>query len=93
MCSGFVWTIEPNNGYELFPLLYPNTSEACVDCGCDFPLVFPALGTELMYIVIKVFHCIHGHSNHLMLRDTTRSFGVDLAAKLKVGTGCSMAKW
>ena len=39
-----------------------------------------------------VFHCVHGHSNELLLRETAKSLGLELVGKLRPCTGCSMAK-
>ena len=41
---------------------------------------------------INVFHCVHGHSNELLLRETAKSLGLELVGKLNPCTGCSMAK-
>ncbi|CAM9941475.1 unnamed protein product, partial [Laminaria digitata] len=39
-----------------------------------------------------VFHCVYGHSNELLLRETAKSLDVKLFGKLRSCTGCSMAK-
>ncbi|CAM9287200.1 unnamed protein product, partial [Laminaria digitata] len=41
---------------------------------------------------IDVFHCVYGHSNELLLRETAQSLDVKLLGKLRPCTGCSMAK-
>ncbi|CAN0277930.1 unnamed protein product, partial [Laminaria digitata] len=41
---------------------------------------------------INVFHCVYGHSNELLLRETAKSLDVKLLGKLRPCTGCSMAK-
>ena len=41
---------------------------------------------------INVFHCVHGHSNELLLRERAKSLGVELLGTLRLCTGCSMAK-
>ena len=42
--------------------------------------------------VITVFHCVHGHSNEILLKKTAKAIGMELIEKLKPCTGCSMAK-
>ena len=41
---------------------------------------------------INVFHCVHGHANEFVLREITKSLGVELLGRLRPCTGCSMAK-
>ena len=41
---------------------------------------------------INVFHCVHGHANEFLLRETAKSLGVKLLGRLRPCTGCSMAK-
>ena len=41
---------------------------------------------------INVFHCVHGHANEFLLRETAKSLGVELLGRLRPCTGCSMAK-
>ena len=41
---------------------------------------------------INVSHCVHGHSNELLLTGTKKSLGVELLGTLRPCTGCSMAK-
>ena len=41
---------------------------------------------------INVFHCVHGHANEFLLRETAISLGVELLGRLRPCTGCSMAK-
>lgn len=80
-----------------FPLFTPNLPEDCVESGCDFPLAFPVLApgsnahTETA-VDISVFHCVYGHLNELLLRDTAKSLDVELLGKLWPCTGCSMEK-
>ena len=75
----------------------PTPPKPCVESGCDFPLAFPVLApgsiasTETS-VDINVFHCVHGHSNELLLRETAKSLGLELVGKLRPCTGCSMAK-
>ena len=95
--SNFAYRIEPNNGYVPFPLLTPDPAEYRVETGCDFPLAFPVLapgsaasaGTT---VDSNVFHCVHGHSNELLLRETAKALGIELLGTLIPCTGCSMAK-
>ncbi|CAN0530962.1 unnamed protein product, partial [Laminaria digitata] len=89
--------IEPDDGYVPFPLLTPDPSENCVETGCDFPLAFPVLAPGSIElnetaVDINVFHCVYGHSNELLLRETAKSLDVKLLGKLRPCTGCSMAK-
>ena len=64
--------------------------------GCDLPLAFPVLApgsiasTETS-VDINAFHCVHGHANELLLRQTAKSLGLELAEKPRPCTGCSMA--
>ena len=75
----------------------PTPPKPCVESGCDFPLAFPVLApgsiasTETS-VDINVFHCVHGHSNELLLRDTAKSLGLELVGKLRPCAGRSMAK-
>lgn len=41
---------------------------------------------------INDFHCLYGHSNEFILRETAKSVSVELTGKMKPCTGCSMAK-
>ena len=41
---------------------------------------------------INVFHCVHGHANEFLLRETAKSLGVELLGGLRPCTECSMAK-
>ena len=41
---------------------------------------------------INVFHCVHGHANEFLLRETAKYLGVDLLGRLRPCTGCAMAK-
>ena len=41
---------------------------------------------------INVFHCVHGHANEFLLRETAKSLGIELLGRLRPCTGCSMAK-
>ena len=86
-CSGFAYRIEPDDGYVPFPLLTPNPPETCVESGCDFPLPFPVLAPGSIAsaetsVYISVFHCVHGHSNELLLQETVKSLGLELVGKL-----------
>ena len=96
-CSRFAYRMEPDDGYVPFPLLTPKPPKTCVESGCDFSLVFPVLApgsiasTETS-VDINVFHCVHGHANELLLRETAKSLGLELVGKLRPCTGCSMAK-
>ncbi|CAN0405461.1 unnamed protein product [Laminaria digitata] len=41
---------------------------------------------------INGFHCVYGHFNESLLRETAKSLDVKLLGKLRPCTGCSMAK-
>ena len=41
---------------------------------------------------INVFHCVHGHANEFLLRETAKPLGVELLGSLRPRTGCSMAE-
>ena len=95
--SNFACRIEPDNGYVPFPLLTPDPAENRGETGCDFPLAFPVLApgsaaSAETAVDINIFHCVHGHSNELLLRETAKALGVELLGTLRPCTGCSMAK-
>ena len=94
--SNFAYRIEPDKGYVPFPLLTPSPPENRVD-GSDFPLAIPVLApgraaSAATAIDINVFHCVHGHSNEMLLRETAKLLNIELSGTLKPCTGCSMAK-
>ena len=33
---------------------------------------------------ISVFHCVHGHANEVLLRETAQSLGVELLGRLEI---------
>ena len=39
-----------------------------------------------------VFHCVHGHANEFLSRESAKSIGVELLDGLKPCAGCSMPK-
>ena len=41
----------------------------------------------------NVFHCVHGHAKEFLFRETAKSLAVELLGRLRLCTGCSMAKW
>ena len=45
-----------------------------------------------MDVDINAFHCVHRHSNELVLRETAKSLGVELVGTPRPCTDCSMAK-
>ena len=52
----------------------PDSTENRVETGCDFLLAFPVLATGSVAsaetaVDINVSHCVHGHSNGLLLRE------------------------
>ena len=61
------------------------------------PLRFPCLppgniASNETAVDINAFHCVYGHSNELLLRETAPSLGVELLGKLRPCTGFSIAK-
>ena len=57
--------------------------------------MFPVLAPGNVYaetdVYINYFHCVHGHSNELLLIGTSKSLGVELVGKPRP-SGYSMAK-
>ena len=93
----FACIVEPDNGYVPFPLLTPDSAENRAKIDCDSPQALPvlALGSAASVetaVDTNVFHSMHGHSNELLLRETSKSLGVELLGTLRPCTGCSMAK-
>ena len=93
----FAYRIEPENGYVPFSPLTPDSTENRAKIDCGFPQVLPVLSpgcaaSAETAVDINVFHCVHGHSNKLLLRETAKSLGVELLGTLRRCTGCSMAK-
>ena len=94
---GFAYRIQPDNGYVPFPRFTPNPPEPCVESSCDLPLVFAVLApgsiasTETS-VEINISHCVHGHANELLPRETAKSFRVEMVGNLRPCAGCSMAK-
>ena len=79
------------------PPFNPRTPETCVESGCDFPLAFHvltpgAIASTETSVDIDIFHCMHGHSNELLLEETAKKPGLKLGGKLRPYTGCSKAK-
>ena len=79
------------------PPFDPQPPEDRVESGCDFPSAFPVLAPGRNAcpetdVDINVFHCVHGHSNGLLLRATAKSLCVELVGKLRPSTGGSIAK-
>ena len=91
------YRIEPGNVYVPFPLLTPDSTEnrAKIDCDSSQALLVLAPGSAASAetaVDINVFHCVHGHSNELLLRETAKSLGVELLGTLRPCIGCSMAQ-
>ena len=68
-----------------------------METGCEFPLAFPVLApgsaaSAETAVDINNFHCVHGHSNELLLKETTKALSVELLGTLRPCTGFSMAK-
>lgn len=63
--------------------------EDCVEYGCNFPLMFSVLtsGSNACCAEtdadIHVLYCVHGHSSELLLTETAKSLGVELAGDLR----------
>ena len=95
--SNFACRMEPDNGYVPFPLLTTDPAENRVETGCDFPLEFLVLdagsaASAETAVDINIFHCVHGHSNELLMRETAKALGEELLRTLRPCTGCSLAK-
>ena len=93
----FAYRIKPDNDCVPFPLLTPDSAENRAKTDCDSPQALPVLAPSSAAsaetaVDIDVFHCVHGHSNELLLRETAKSLGVELLGNLRPCTGCSMAK-
>ena len=92
----FAYRIEADKGYVPFPLLTLDSTENRAKIGCDSSRALPVLAPGSAAFAetavdINVFHCVHGHSNELLLRETVKSLGVELLGTLRPCTGCSMA--
>ena len=78
-----------------FPLL-PTPPRLVWNLVAIFPLhspcLHPVVASTETSADINVFHCLHGHSNEVLLRETANSPGLELVGKLRPCTGCSMAK-
>ena len=58
-----------------------------------FPVIAPGgADSREAAVDINVYHCIHGHANEFILRETARSLGVELIGELRPCAGCTMAK-
>ena len=60
------------------------------------PLVFPVIApgsadSREAVVDINVFHCVHGYASEFLLRETSKSLGVELLGGLRPCTGCSVA--
>ena len=80
-----------------FPLQVPDPIENAMQPALPVPLTFPVIvpgnADSLEAAVhINVLHCVHGHANDFLLRETAKSLGVELLGRLRPCTGCSMAK-
>ena len=89
--------MEPDTGYVPFLLLAPDPAENRVETGCDFLLAFPVLApasaaSAETAVDTNIFHCVHGHPNELLLRETAKALCVELLGTLRPCTGCSLAK-
>ena len=68
-----------------------------MQCAPPVPLAFPVIApgsadSREAAVDINVYHCIHGHANEFILRETARSLGVELIGELRPCAGCTMAK-
>ena len=90
------YRIDPDNGYVPFPLLTPDSTESREEIDCNSPQALPVLAPLDAFaesaVDINAFHCVHGHSNELLLRETAKSLGVELLGTLRRCTGYPMAK-
>ena len=93
----FACRIEPGNGYVPFPVLTPDSTENRAEIDCGTPPALPVLApgsaaSAATAVHINVFHCMHGNSNELLLRETAKSLGVELLRTPRPWTGCSIAE-
>ena len=66
-----------------FPLQVPDPIENAMQPALPVPLTFPVIvpgnADSLEAAVhINVLHCVHGHANEFLLRETAKSLGVEL---------------
>ena len=71
--------------------------ENSVQSAPPVPLAFPMIApggadSREAAVDMNVFHCVLGHSNEFLLRETAKPLGVELIGRLRRCTGCSMAK-
>ncbi|CAM9974287.1 unnamed protein product, partial [Sphacelaria rigidula] len=56
------------------------------------PALKPSNPPPVTSMDINMFHCIYGHANEQLLRNTAKHLGVTLEGNMHACTGCSMAK-
>lgn len=57
-----------------------------------FPVLAPGNSALSSMADISDFHCLYGHSNEIILRETAKQLGIELQREQMPCTGCSMAK-
>ena len=58
-----------------------------------FPVIAPgSADSRESGVDTNVYHCVDGHANEFLSRETAKSLGVELIGELRSCTGCSMAK-
>ena len=82
-CFNSAFIIKPDNGYVPFPLLTPDSTENRMEIDRGSPQALPVLApgsavSAETAVDINVFHCVHGHSSELLLRETAKSLVLEL---------------
>ena len=75
--------IDPDDDYTPFPMSVPERIENPVHPAHSVPLVFPVIApgsadSREAAVDINVIHCVHGHANEFLSRETAKSLGVEL---------------
>ena len=75
--------IDPDDDYMLSPLWVPEPIENPVQPALPVPLGFSVIApgstdSRDAAVDMNVFHCVHGHVDEFMLRETAKSLGVDI---------------
>ena len=62
------------------------------DFNVALPALVPSAPPRISRTDINLFHCIYGHANEYLLKQTANHLGITLEGKMHECTGCSMAK-
>ena len=63
-----------------------DTVQSAPPVALAFPVIAPGgADAREAALDISVFHCVHGHANEFLLRETAKSLGVELLGKLRLG--------